>query len=638
MADEGIIARFTSLFRKKGIPTENEDPPRSTATAKDYWVDWLESFGVDPSRTATYAEVEAMNRESPVIAAALDALADASVSGADGEAEDVFTVVFPDRERAARAALADEPTADPEPLDPPRETPGAPKPVVEDFPFQKKKPVLDAEAAEPEPSPEELEIGDAPPDEYGEAGRIFDALEERTQLKKAAWQQIRGFLMYGDEMAEVVIDARTKEVARLKGLPPQSIVAVPDRLGELRNEYAYRQHDETGRMIATFQPWQIVHFADRERTYDVYGRSHLAAVRRIFKQLSFVTDAMVVNRLTRSTMRYVHKIPTGNLNPVQATKYVDDYQKQFVKKRSFDSRGKLKVESKIWGEETDFFIPSGKDATGDVTALQGQNGFDKIEDVNFFLKMLFAGLRIPPAFVGFESEGGDRSIVTGLDVAFGRVVRRAQQTHGSGMRQVYQTELVLRGKDPAKVPFRFKYPALGTVDEMREWQVMLLKAQVAQTLKAGILITDDDYLLRKVLEVEEEDVARIIKANKSAEQKKAAEMQAQLDAKASPFGGGGGKFGGAPKPGAAAGPKKPTPFAQRGADDARGVRPKRQVTERIMRARGPASLERAVETLLRRGDVRRQLHEMRSFSRPLVVESGGVSPGAAALLRAGGVG
>jgi len=617
MAEDGIIKRFTNFFSKRDVPAEMQDPPHSTATARDFWVDWLESFGVDPSRTTAYADSEMMNRESPVISASLDAITDACVSGADGEAEEVFTVVFP--QDAPEPFQPDAPSAEEDPTTPAEPAaPGA-------FPPPK---LVTENAFEMDTSTQNEEIA-----------ALFAAMEARTQIKQQAWQQIRGFLMYGDEFGEVIIDTSEKAVARIKGLPPQSIVAVPDRLGELRNEYAYRQHDEVGRLLATFQPWQIVHFADRERTYDVYGRSHLAAVRRIYKQLVFVTDAMVVNRLTRSTMRYVHKIPTGNLSPKQAQAYVDEYRGTFTRKRSFDSRGKLDVSRNIWGEERDFFIPSGKDATGDVQAIQGQNGFDKIEDVKFFMAMLFAGLRIPPAFVGFEGAngGGDRAVVTGLDVAFGRVVRRTQQTHAAGMRQIYQTELALRGKNPQEVDFKFKYPALGTVDEMREWQVELLKAQVAQVLKSGTIITDDDYLLRRVLEVEDEYVERIKAANKDAEKKKAAELKAQMDAKAQQFGGGRFGGGGTFKPGAS-GPAKTQAMAQRGVDDATGVRPRKAVTERVRQARAPRALETAVDALLRRTDVRRQLHELHTLAAPLATSGGvGVSPGVAALQRAGGV-
>jgi hypothetical protein len=424
-----------------------------------------------------------------------------------------------------------------------------------------------------------------------------------------------------------VIDLHRKRVDRLKPLPVRSMVVVPDDFGEVLDHYSYRQHDESGQTVATFQPWQIVHFTHLASPADVYGRSHLYAARRVFRYLTFLMDSLVVNRATRSMMRYVWQIPTGTLPPQQSQAHVEKYRQAYKKRRKIGSDGKLSLSANVYDEEDDFFVPINDKGQGGVTAIQAQSNLDKIEDVRFMFGQLLAALRVPASYIGYEGMTERTGADAGMDVAFGRVVRRAQLVHGRGMRQVYDTELALAGYEPSEIKYDVTYAPLGTVDEMREWQVELLKAQVAAVLKtqAG-LITDDEYLLRKILEIDEEDMPSILAANKKAEEQRKAEAE-KAAKMGNPFGGGqfrGGEtganpFGGGPPKGAnpfGGGPKKPDAMRSPG-DSSSFVRPRKLAMGES--ARAPRSLSNAVESLLRRASVRRTLNEIRGFARPLSV-------------------
>ncbi len=566
----GIIDRIGRALGQFDVPEPPwENPDLTTETSRSYYTEWLESFGIDPARASAYADYFVMDRESPIIASALDAIADAAVSSAEGESEDVYTISFPDEDDGSE-----------------------------------------------------------------EASCFFDCLEERTTVKSDTWNIIRSVCQLGDEFSEIVIDPNEMEITNLKPLPAESMIAVPDDLGEFRfEEYAYRQHNEHGAAIAEFEPWQIVHYAHRVRRTDLYGRSHLASTRRVFRQLQFIEDAMVINRLIRATMRYVHKIPTGGLSPPEQLSHVEKYKRSFVRTRRFDARsGKMLLGRNPLDEERDFFIAKGKDGQeGDVTAIQGQSSLDRIADVEYFLKKLFSALRTPPAYLGFESDTHAKSVITTLDVAFGRVVRRAQLVHSVGQRQIYQTELALKKIDPKKINFQFVYPSVWTVDEMRRWQIELLKAQVATMLKTqSHLIEDDEYILKKVLQVEEEDYQRILCANEcaKAEQEAKAKEQADMMAASSPFGGGppgGGGFGG-PKPFGGGG-GKPNPFAKNGASAnvsaSRTAEVEVDTKKKLKEVRAKSRhVSKALDDLFQRRNVKQELLELYKMAQPLVVNNG----------------
>lgn len=544
-----FFKRLTRLFTKAEVPEpEYQDPTLTTETSKAYYVEWLESFGIDPSRAASYQDYLMMDRESPIISAALDAIADAAVSSSEGEAEDVYTIAFPDESNE-------------------------------------------------------------------DAAKIFDELEQRTSIKSDTWSVIRTMSLLGDEFSELVIDPSEMQITEIKGLPPESMIVVPDDMGRFReDEYAYRQHNEHGNVVAEFKPWQIVHYGHKVRRTDTYGRSHLASLRRVYRQLQFIEDAMVINRLLRATMRYVHTVPVGGMSPAEAKKYVDKYKAEFIRARRFDPKtGKLSLHRNPLDEERDFFVPVGKEATGGVTAIQGQQSLDKIADVEFFMKKLFAALRVPPAYLGFESDTHAKSVITTLDVAFGRVVRRAQVAHSIGQRQVYQTELVLKKKPVKDINFQLVYNPVGTVDEVRRWQIELLKAQVAGMLKTQQIVMDDEYLLKKILQVEEEDYKKIMAANKKAKLEQQKEQEKLLQAQSGQ---------------ADQNAKHSKEMATHQAaldvashDVKSKIDKEREVKE--SRKRVSPRISQAVEILLQRRNVRQDLYEVYQLSQPMTATVNG---------------
>lgn len=550
--EPSFFKRLGNLFKKAEIPErEFQGEGVTTETSRPYYVEWLESFNVDPSRAAAYQDYLMMDRESPIISAALDAIADAAVSSSEGEAEDIYQIVFPD-----------------EPHD--------------------------------------------------EAAKAFEELEQRTTVKTDTWSIVRAMSLLGDEFSEIVIDPSEMVISEVKGLPAESMIVVPDDMGKFREDaYAYRQHNEHGTAVAEFKSWQVAHYAHRVRRTDVYGRSHLASARRVYKQLQFIEDAMVINRLLRATMRYVHQIPVGGMSPIEARKYVEQYKKDFIRGRRFDPKtSKLIMSRNPLDEERDFFVPVGKEATGSVTAIQGQSSLDRISDVEFFLKKLFAALRVPPAYLGFEADTHAKSVITTLDVAFGRVVRRAQVAHSIGQRQIYQSELVLKKLPVKEINFDFVYNPIGTVDEMRRWQIELLKAQVAMMLKtqAG-LIMDDEYLLKKILQVEEEDYKKIIAANKKVkleQQKEQDKLMAQQAGQADQ------------QTKAAKDMATHSTALDLAAHDVKSrIDKEREIKE--SRKRVSPRISQAVEQLLNRRDVREDLYELYRMAQPMTVTVSGAS-------------
>ena len=506
-----------------------------------------EMFGISRDRFQAYRDYRDMEADSSIVVAALDATADTAVAGAEGDADSVFEIVT----------------------------------KKDDERFSK----------------------------------VFADLDRRVRLRQSAWSVIRSFLMMGDYFCEIVVDGATKNrISKLKPLPAPTIRAIPAEMRKTGEELiAYDQWDpEIGGKIAEFQDWQVVHFGMRIHPDDIYCRSMLFSARRTYKQLQAIEDGLVVNRLTRSTVRYVRKVPTPNMSAEAAQTYVRKLQRSEGTRRRFDTNGKLIIESVPMSEETDFWVPVfGNGVEGGVEVLSAQNGAEKIDDVKYFLKRLIMALRTPPSYLGWEEDSAGKAQGVLIDVSFARRVRRVQMAFGIGVRQIVDTELILSGLDPAKVEYDLMFAPIASVDEMRRWQVELLKAQVASMLKQSNLVPDEEYLLRNVLEIEEEfvkDILAKIKAMEKAQEELTRSLGGQVPGGNAPNE----RF---PQPGQ----EGNQPPVRGGADG-----PSEQLREARERLGGRGlvvgpEVESAVSAVLRRQDMIRAMREIYECSQPLVV-------------------
>lgn len=483
MAPDNIFQRLASLLRnglKIGAQIPVPPPPlaqgpqpsgNSTRRSGDYDTDWRELFGISSERRAAYRDYQMMEVESSVIEQGLNQLADGALNGADGDYDRLFDIVFEADDKGESA---------------------------------------EAKATQ----------------------KRMDEIDKKLGLRRDARQVIREFALMGDHFREVVFDGQ-KEIVELRSLPCESMVRVPAEGPYAQDGVALQQYDIAGTKIAEFHDWQIVQWGYRIRPLDLYGRSVLYAARRPYRQLQAIEDGMVVNRLTRSTQRNVWVCPVGEATGPDAKARVDEYARSQRRVRRFDpATGRMMISAKAMDEERDLFIATGtKVGTGDIKALNPQPGMDKIEDVLYFHRKVVAALGVPAAYLGFEKDTRDKAVITAIDVAYARRLRSLQRAWGVGLRQIFDSQLVLDGASKTAFTYQLAFAPVATVDELRMWQVELLKAQVCVQLKTAGVVTDDDFLLRKIMEYEEDDIQKIKKANV----KFAAEQAAQFAAPPSQF-------------------------------------------------------------------------------------------------------
>lgn len=141
-----------------------------------------------------------------------------------------------------------------------------------------------------------------------------------------------------------------------------------------------------------------------------FGRSILADVFRTFKQKQLLEDAIIIYRVQRSPERRVFYIDVAHVHPAKVAQHLEQVRNEMKQKRIPTSGGgKGQVET-IYDPQSmneDFYFAQYKDGQGSrVETLPAGMNLGELQDLDYFFKKIWRGLRIPQSYVDPNSEGG----------------------------------------------------------------------------------------------------------------------------------------------------------------------------------------------------------------------------------------
>lgn len=323
---------------------------------------------------------------------------------------------------------------------------------------------------------------------------FLSEVRNRLKLDERAWALARDLVKMGEVYEEVVV-RQNLMLDRLKQLPARTMIRNEDRFGVLHPVKAFLQTsvNDPESVVATFEPWEVVHFRLRTRNEDRYGKSTLHSIRRVFKQLQLIEGSMVVARLTRATSKLVYRIDTGGLPGPQAREVVKSFRDEHRKRRLVDQHGQIRSDVNPIQQDEDVFIGVSKGSQAGVEQLYGDLNIGNLTDVEYLQNKKFAGLRVPKSYLGVERDVSNRSTLTNQDIQFARSVRRLQLAMRIGYHELFDLALILEGSRAlanavAKSRYRVVMPTMQTIDEMREWEIRRIQSEVARISVQELLL------------------------------------------------------------------------------------------------------------------------------------------------------
>jgi hypothetical protein len=267
-----------------------------------------------------------------------------------------------------------------------------------------------------------------------------------------------------------------------------------------------------------YMDYQVAHFrllgtGDRLP----YGCSVYEKVRRTYKQLFMMEDAMMVYRITRAAERRIYKVPVGNVPPEDVPQILEAFANNVKKKKLVDPKtGDLNFKYNIASMDEDIFVADRGNSSGNfVDTLPGASNLDAISDINYLRDNLFTGLGIHKTLLGFSSDqaSGDGKNLSMLDIRFARKVNRIQQALLGELNKIAIIHLGLLGGDYESYidDFKLSLNNPSTASDLLQLEIWKSKLEVYQAAttpnqNTGIKPMSELMAKRKFFHMSEEDV------------------------------------------------------------------------------------------------------------------------------------
>ena len=306
---------------------------------------------------------------------------------------------------------------------------------------------------------------------------LFEDLEIESKLSKWA----RAVAKYGDLFIRVYgsTEEGNKGVSSIDDTIYPSRVQRKDFRGKL---VAFIDNDSA--FSEEYQPpWTYVHFRhkgdlspERNKTSvgqdevslsSSYGQSVLRAAIKVYTQLRFVENMILLSRLTNSVRRNVFAINVGDTEPAAAFETIKQYADLLKKDINFKMDEEVYNSSKHTSTyDEDIFIPV-SDPKNDftVTSVGGDANISEQYDLEYLLNKLFAALKIPKAYLNYEQDLNARATLIQLDIRYARSVSQLQTTLVSGLTRLAKIHLAYLGMDPDMIDFEIYLTGVSAIDQ-----------------------------------------------------------------------------------------------------------------------------------------------------------------------------
>lgn len=240
----------------------------------------------------------------------------------------------------------------------------------------------------------------------------------------------------------------------------------------------------------TLENWEVTHF--RLLGNDMflpYGSSIIEPARRIWRQLILIEDAMLVYRVVRAPERRVFYIDVANVPPENVPMYVEEQRRALRTNQVVDNTsGRVDLRYNPLSVDEDYFVPvRGADTGTKIDTLAGGQNAAAVEDVAYIQKKLFAALKIPRAYLGYDEMLSSKATLAQEDIRFSRTINVIQKTILAELNKLAIIHLYAHGFDAEDLQnFTLRLSNPSTVAQQQKLELWRAKFEIGGTLPEGM--------------------------------------------------------------------------------------------------------------------------------------------------------
>lgn len=253
-----------------------------------------------------------------------------------------------------------------------------------------------------------------------------------------------------------------------------------------------------------FPPDEFVHFisdrsnnramvemnmeGDTRRYKLIYGTSFIEGARNAYQVVRLLEDVMVLARVARSTLYRVVKVEVGNADAARTKRMVEEVRRAINKKEYLDLGANMyKSEANPVAVNDNIYIPT-RNGIGEVSMeLVGQDtmNLNGIVDIDYFKNKMFAALKVPKSYLGFEQDiagGLGSSSLTRIDIRYARTIKRLQSVLMTGIKQLCDIYLNRTQQDQYLGDYDVKMAKIISSEENARTQELFSRVNTAQAM------------------------------------------------------------------------------------------------------------------------------------------------------------
>jgi hypothetical protein len=280
-----------------------------------------------------------------------------------------------------------------------------------------------------------------------------------------------------------------------------------------------------------FDNYEMAHFRLlTDVNYLPYGRSYLEPARRIFKQYVLMEDAMLIHRISRSPDRRIFYINVGSIPPNEVENFMQKTISTMKRTPLMDSNsGDYNLKYNQQNLLEDFYIPiRGNDQSTKIETTPGLQ-YDGIQDVTYLRDKLFAALKVPKAFMGYEKDLTGKATLAAEDIRFARTINRIQRIVLSELYKIALVHLYSQGYTGEQLTnFELDLTTPSIIYDQEKIALLTQKVDLAQKIM-DLKILPSDWIYDNIFHFSEdqydeyrdlviEDQKRIFRQNQVAEE------------------------------------------------------------------------------------------------------------------------
>ena len=336
---------------------------------------------------------------------------------------------------------------------------------------------------------------------------LYNLFYDVLNIEFNLWSWTRQMCKYGDfflklEIAEDfgvynVLPYTVYHISRVEGDDPENPAKVTfkvDPTGQIMMRDQTYNNFSPNEDTIELANYEVAHFRLlSDHNYLPYGRSYIEPARKIYKQLTLMEDAMLIHRIMRAPEKRMFYVNVGNVPPNEVEQTMQKFITAHKRSPHVDPQtGDYNLRFNMQNMMEDFYLPvRGGDSTTRIETTKGLD-YDGTNDINYLLQKMFAALKVPKAYFGYEGDLSGKATLAAEDIRFARTVERIQRILESELTKIALVHLYAQGyKGESLTNFEIKLTNPSIIFEQEKVALLKEKIDLANQMKDSKLFSTD---------------------------------------------------------------------------------------------------------------------------------------------------